>query len=303
MTGVARPVDSGWSLGGSNLMSDRARDQTRNGAERDRMPKTYSVIDFDLSERVATIAFNRPEALNAINDAFVVETTDAIERAKAAGARVLITTGRGRAYSVGADLTSLERFGERSPKGGVDLTKSFKEMFTPFSLLFANLDLAHISAINGVVSGAALSIALHADIAVAARSATFRLPFADINLIPDMGGTWLLPRAVGRARALGATLLGDKFTAEQAADWGMIWDVVDDESLMPQVDKLARRIANLPPAAVTETKRAINSAGGRSLSEQLAYEEEAQIRLGRMGDFAEGVAAFLEKRKPDYKGS
>lgn len=266
------------------------------------MPKFYETIEFDLTNHVATIVFNRPVALNSLSSQLIQETTSAVERAKAEGAQALVTTGKGKAFCAGADLSDFSRLGARTPEGGINLREAFELVFTPFSLLFAELDLPHVCGVNGVTAGAGLSIALHADITVAARSAMFRQPFLDINLIPDMGGSWLFPHLAGRARALGAALTGARFSAQQALDWGLIWEVVDDEDLNAQCQKLARRLADLPPEAIRATKKAINSSFQRSLSDQLAYEAEAQCRLSRMSDFNEGVSAFLEKRKPSFKG-
>jgi 2-(1,2-epoxy-1,2-dihydrophenyl)acetyl-CoA isomerase len=159
-----------------------------------------------------------------------------------------------------------------------------------------------IAAVNGVAAGAGANIALACDLVIAARSASFVQAFSKLGLVPDSGGTWTLPRLVGNARALGLTLLGDKLPAEQAAAWGMIWRCVDDAELGSVVDTLARQLAAAPTRGLAGTKAAIRGSWQRSLAEQLDIERDAQRELGRSADYAEGVAAFGEKRTPRFTG-
>ena len=159
-----------------------------------------------------------------------------------------------------------------------------------------------IAAVNGVAAGAGANIALACDLVIAARSASFVQAFSKLGLIPDSGGTWTLPRLVGNARALGLTLLGQKLPAEQAAAWGMIWQCVDDAELSATVDALALQLAVAPTRGLAATKAAIRGGWQRSLAEQLDIERDVQRELGRSADYAEGVAAFAEKRAPLFKG-
>jgi 2-(1,2-epoxy-1,2-dihydrophenyl)acetyl-CoA isomerase len=159
-----------------------------------------------------------------------------------------------------------------------------------------------IAAVNGVAAGAGANIALACDLVIAARSATFIQAFSKLGLLPDSGGTWILPRLVGNARALGLTLLGNKVTAEQAAAWGMIWQCVDDADLGPAVDTIAQQFATAPTRGLAWTKAAIRDSWQHSLTEQLDIERDAQRELGRSADYAEGVAAFVAKRTPRFTG-
>ena len=159
-----------------------------------------------------------------------------------------------------------------------------------------------ICAVNGVAAGAGANVALAADIVLAARSASFIQAFCKIGLLPDAGGTWLLPRLVGRARAMGLSMLGDKVSAEQAEAWGMIWRCVDDDDLMPEARKMAEHLATQPTTGLANTKQAINASAAHTLEEQLALEAKLQGLAGQTEDFKEGVDAFVEKRQPVFKG-
>ncbi|MGH8189626.1 MAG: 2-(1,2-epoxy-1,2-dihydrophenyl)acetyl-CoA isomerase PaaG, partial [Steroidobacteraceae bacterium] len=214
--------------------------------------------------------------------------------------RVLLITGAGRAFCAGQDL------GDRAvaPGGqGVDLGESIDNYYKPLVLALRKLPLPVIAAVNGVAAGAGANIALACDIVIATRSASFIQSFSKIGLVPDSGGTWLLPRLVGNARALGLAFLADKLSAEQAAQWGLIWRCVDDAEFKDAVDALAKQFASAPTRGLARTKQAIYESWGRSFEQQLDVERDFQRELGRSQDYAEGVAAFTEKRNPRFSGN
>jgi 2-(1,2-epoxy-1,2-dihydrophenyl)acetyl-CoA isomerase len=227
------------------------------------------------------------------------EVREALGRVRAEGARVLVLTGAGRGFCAGQDL------GDRavSPGGaGADLGESIEKTYAPLVLALRGLPMPVIAAVNGVAAGAGANIALACDLVIAARSASFVQAFCRLGLVPDSGGTWLLPRLVGNARALGLALLGDKLAAGQAAEWGLIWRCVDDAELTPTVDALAAHLAAAPTLGLARTKEAIYGAWSRPLAEQLDVERDLQRALGGSRDYQEGVAAFLGKRTPRFLG-
>jgi 2-(1,2-epoxy-1,2-dihydrophenyl)acetyl-CoA isomerase len=257
---------------------------------------SYQTILFSLDAGVARLTLNRPDKLNSINAAMHTEVQHALARLPGSGARVLVLTGAGRGFCAGQDL------GDRAVAPGIDLGESIDKYYKPLVLTLASLPMPVIAAVNGVAAGAGANIALACDLVIAARSATFVQAFAKLGLVPDSGGTWTLPRLVGTARALGLTLLGDKLPAEQAAAWGMIWRCVDDAELQSTVETLAQQLALAPTRGLAATKAAIRGSGQHSLSEQLDIERDVQRELGRSADYAEGVAAFAQKRTPNFTG-
>jgi 2-(1,2-epoxy-1,2-dihydrophenyl)acetyl-CoA isomerase len=260
---------------------------------------SYQHILFDLSGGVARLTLNRPERLNSFNTSMHAEVREALETVRTSDARVLVITGAGRGFCAGQDL------GDRAVAPGgqaVDLGESIEKNYRPLILALRALPMPVIAAVNGVAAGAGANIALACDLVIAARSASFVQAFAKLGLVPDSGGTWLLPRLLGSARALGLALLGEKLPAEQAAQWGLIWRCVEDAELGAEVDALAARFAAAPTRGLARTKQAIYESWGRSLEQQLDIERDYQRELGYSEDYAEGVAAFTQKRQPKFKG-
>ena len=213
-------------------------------------------------------------------------------------ARVVVLTGAGRGFCAGQDLNDRAV----APSEAIDLGETVQACWNPLIRTLTSLPQSVIARVNGVAAGAGANIALACDIIVAAKSAKFIQSFSAIGLIPDSGGTWALPRLVGQARALGLALTGDPLPAEKAADWGMIWKAVEDETLEAEVDAIANKLASLPPLGLAAIKEMIRSSWQYSLDEELERQAGAMRRLGFTDDYREGVAAFLEKRSPTFTG-
>ncbi len=258
----------------------------------------FETILFDIRDGVARLTLNRPDRLNS----FIVQMHEEVGQALHAleGARVLVLTGAGRGFCAGQDLSDRAV----SPGGeGVDLGESLDQRYNPLIRKLTSLELPVICAVNGVAAGAGANIALACDIVIAARSAKFIQSFANIGLIPDSGGTWMLPRLAGQARALGLALTGEPLSAERAEQWGLIWKCVDDDKLAAETDALAARFAAAPTKGLAATKQLIRAAWTSSLEDHLHIERATQSALGRTADYKEGVAAFLEKRPAKFSGS
>jgi 2-(1,2-epoxy-1,2-dihydrophenyl)acetyl-CoA isomerase len=256
----------------------------------------YETIDFKLDEAVARITLNRPDRLNSFTRQMHQELRDALGRAE--DSRVIVLTGAGRGFCAGQDLNDRAV----APGEAVDLGETVEQCWNPLIRALATLPQPVIARVNGVAAGAGANIALACDIVVAARSAKFIQSFSAIGLIPDSGGSWVLPRLVGQARALGLTLTGEPLPAEKAEQWGLIWKCVDDDQLDSEVDALAAKLASLPPLGLAAIKGIVRSTWGRTLDEELELQRDEMRRLGFTEDYREGVAAFLEKRAPKFTG-
>jgi 2-(1,2-epoxy-1,2-dihydrophenyl)acetyl-CoA isomerase len=244
---------------------------------------------------VATVTLARPETLNALSAQTVDELRAAVEAAAGSGARCLLITGEGRGFSSGADLAS---------GGGLpdDAGAALEKHFNPLVEAIFALPIPVVAAVNGPAAGAGCSLALSADIVIAARSAYFLQAFVNIGLIPDAGATWLLPRLAGRARAIEMMMLGERVPAETARDWGLISRVVEDEHLASEAVALATRLAQGPTVALGLIRRLARDAEQCALSDALGAERVAQREAGRTDDFKQAVAAFLQKRQPRFEG-
>lgn len=257
---------------------------------------TYQTIRYELSENVATITLNRPERMNALTPKLLLEVRDALTAVQAGGARALILTGEGGAFCSGADLIG---DGEGLPE---DLGGLLDAYYHPVVEVLASLDIPMVSALNGPAVGAGLSLGLAGDIVVMARSAYLLLAFANIGLVPDAGATWLVAKSAGRAKALEMALLGEKISADQALEYGLVTRVVDDAAVMDEARAIARKLANGPSVALGMIRKQVAAALNSTLSETLSVEKANQTRAGRTVDFREAVTAFAEKRKPNFKG-
>ena len=260
----------------------------------------YQTILFEIANGAARLTLNRPERLNSFTVQMHAEVAEALSQVENDhSVRVLLLTGAGRGFCAGQDLADRTV----APGGdGVDLGDSLESYYNPLIRRLVNLPKPVVCAVNGVAAGAGANIALAADVVVAAKSAKFVQSFANLGLVPDSGGTWVLPRLIGQARALGVALTGQPVTAEQAEAWGLIWRAVDEADLMKEADALVERFAAGPTRGYAAIKRAIRNSWSNTLDEELDHERDNQRELGRSADYREGVAAFSEKRKSNFTG-
>ncbi len=247
--------------------------------------------------RVLTL--NRPARLNAFNEEMHAAMRAALDEAQAdPSCCALLLTGAGRAFCAGQDLS------DRAPGGGPprDLGASLESFYNPLVRKLRALPFPVVAAVNGTAAGAGANVALHCDIVLAAHSARFVQAFAKIGLVPDAGGSWLLPRLVGAARARGLALLGEPLSAEIAAEWGLIWKAVADDRLIPEAEAICEQLAKGPTLGLGLIKRALEASARNGLDAQLDLERDLQREAGYSPDYAEGVRAFLEKRTPAFSG-
>lgn len=260
----------------------------------------YQNIIAEEKNGVGYLTFNRPKALNSFNVDMHREVAEVLNLwTKNPDVRCVVISGEGRGFCAGQDL------GDRvvDPNAEApDLGYSIETYYNPLIKTIVNMPKPVICAVNGVAAGAGANIALACDLVIAAKSANFVQAFCRLGLVPDSAGTWFLPRAVGHARAMGLTLLGDKLPAETAKEWGMIWDVVEDAELKTKVTELAERLAKQPTFGLSLIKKAIHQSSNNTFEEQMLLERDLQRIAGRSEDYREGVQAFMNKREPNFKG-
>lgn len=260
----------------------------------------FQHILFSIEDGVALLSLNRPEQLNSFNTAMHLEVREALKHVRQSGeVRVLLLTAEGRGFCAGQDLS------DRNVAPGAempDLGESIDKFYNPLVRTLRDLPLPVVCAVNGVAAGAGANIPLACDLVLAARSASFIQAFCKIGLVPDSGGTWLLPRLVGMARAKALAMLGERLGAEQAQQWGLIHRVVDDAALRDEALTLARQLAAQPTYGLALIKRALNASFDNGFDQQLELERDLQRLAGRSEDYREGVSAFMNKRIPAFKG-
>lgn len=255
----------------------------------------YQTITRRDEDGMAVITLNRPEVMNALNTQMRAELAHAVGDA-GSSARVVVLTGEGRAFCSGQDL------GDRSSVSNMNLERTLRDEYIPMLMAVVDCPVPVIAAVNGTAAGAGANLALVCDITIATESASFIQAFTRIGLIPDAGGTWMLPRTVGLQKAMGAALFADKISATQAADWGMIWEAVPDAEFDATWRARAAHLAKGPTEAFKRVKQVMQASFGNTLEEQLLLEGQLQGQCGHTRDFKEGVLAFLDKRPAEFEG-
>ncbi|MGV6846746.1 MAG: enoyl-CoA hydratase-related protein [Marinibacterium sp.] len=255
----------------------------------------YTTITLDITDGIAVLTLNRPDKYNALTAQMRAEIPHAL-RAASDAARVLVITGAGKAFCSGQDL------GSEGAAAAADLERALREEYTPMIQSLAEYSLPTIAAVNGPAAGAGANLALAADVVIASESAYFLQAFTRIGLVPDAGGTWFMPRQMGLAKAMGAALFAEKITAQQADDWGLIWESVPEATFDAHWRARAAHLAQGPTQAYRGVKTALRASSGNTLSDQLALEAQIQGRCGQTRDFQEGILAFVEKRAARFEG-
>ncbi len=255
----------------------------------------YQTITSDIADGMAVLTLNRPQVMNALSQKMRIELLHALEQAQAR-ARVIVLTGAGRGFCSGQDLLDAQAL------GGLDFERVLKDEYVPLLKAITNCPVPVIAAVNGPAAGAGANLALGCDVVIATESASFIQAFTRIGLIPDAGGTYWLPRQIGMARAMGACLFAESVTARQAADWGMIWEAVPDQSFDAHWRARAAALATGPTRAYSGVKEALRRSFDQDLDAQLSLEARLQGECGQTADLQEGVAAFLQKRRANFTG-
>ncbi len=261
----------------------------------------FETVLYQLDKGVATVTMNRPDALNALSLQLTLDLASAIRKASADGARVVILTGNGRAFCSGGDLREMKNMWEREGRIEAFLESPLAALHDVI-VLIRETPIPVIAAVNGICAGAGSNFALACDIVVAASDASFRQAFVRIGLSPDCGGTFFLPRAVGAKVAAELFMTGDAVSAQRAVEIGMINHVVEADQLLVEANQLAVKLAAGPTGAIGRIKRMLNASSSNDLTSQLELEHTCQIESGKADDFKEGVAAFFEKRPPNFTG-
>ena len=263
----------------------------------------YQYIEYKVGTGVATLTLNRPDKLNSLMGAMMLEIFSALgDAGQDDSVRAVVLTGAGRAFCAGQDLADpamSPKPGSSTPADVGDVVDTF---YSPLVRRLRAMPKPVVCAVNGVAAGAGANIALACDIVIAVQTASFIQPFCRLGLVPDAGGTWLLPQAVGRARAMGLALLGDKLSAEQAMQWGLIWKCAASADFEAEVSSVAKALAAGPTLGYVRTREAIDAAATSTLDAQLDLEAVMQRELGNSQDYAEGVKAFIGKRPPVFVG-
>lgn len=255
----------------------------------------YQTIRLEISDGLAVLILNRPDRMNALNTQMRAEITHAM-RAAAGQVRAIVMTGAGTAFCSGQDL------GDTGGSGVPDMERILRDEYNPMLEAIHGCPVPTIAAVNGPAAGAGANLALAADVVIATESAYFMQAFTRIGLMPDAGGTWLLPRQMGLAKAMGAALFADKISARQADDWGMIWEAVADDAFAAHWRARAGQLANGPTVAYGALKQALRASFDNSMADQLTSEAHLQGKCGQTRDFREGVVAFMEKRPARFEG-
>lgn len=262
-----------------------------------------TVIQYEQLGAVARITLNRPEVYHSLNLEMVQELQVALDRAGSdPSVRAVLLTASGKAFCAGQDLGEFLVDGQLQTKDLPDFSRIVEERYMPLILTICEMEKPVVAAVNGVAAGAGANLALACDLVVAAESARFVQAFSQIGLVPDSGGTYFLPRLIGTQRAAALMLLGEKVSASEAEKMGMIYRTYPDEEFEESSLELAERLAALPTQALAYTKKLLSLSAESTLKNQLKHEGEYQRLAGNTEDFSEGVRAFLEKRKPSFKG-